>query len=226
MDIAWELVKEDRFPEYAWILAGSQTRGRGRLNREWISGEGNLMISMRLPVNAGNLGNLLSPALALPLVQSLNETGVAARIKWPNDIMAGDVKVGGILIEQRNEIIVAGIGINLVTAPQTSREENFFQIKAGCLQAYGVNLEPASLWTLFLKNIKSQLPALIANPLKVAEKVEAVLAFKEEPVVLQNTGRCDGPAVILGVDVCGNLRVRTSGGVYSISAGSIFLPVV
>lgn len=225
MDIAWELVKEGRFPEYTWILSDNQTRGRGRFNREWVSGEGNLMVSVRLPDTVGNLGGLLSPALALSLVQSLNETGVAARIKWPNDIMAGNVKVGGILIEQRNENIVAGIGINLAMAPQTSREENFFQIKAGCLREYGVDLKPATLWTLFLKNIKYQLPALIVNPFQVAEKVETVLAFKGEPVVLQNTGGCDGPAVILGVDTRGNLRVRTSGGVYSISSGSISLRV-
>lgn len=225
MDVVWTLIRENTLPEYGWIQTGRQTRGRGRLNREWVSEQGSLMVSIRLPDIAGKLEGLLSPALALPLVACLTDLGVPARIKWPNDIMVGRRKVGGILIEQKGRFTVAGIGMNLAAAPETSREESFFQIQAGCLEDYGIKLKPAPLWTLLSERIRHQLPVLISDPHRAVEHIQGVLAFKGETVILHHTGICDGPAQILGIDTRGCLVVRTLSGKFFISSGSVSLRV-
>jgi BirA family biotin operon repressor/biotin-[acetyl-CoA-carboxylase] ligase len=221
MDLAWDLYRSGRFPEYAWVLAENQTRGRGRMGRQWVSVSGNLFAALRLPDAARNLGTLLSMALALPLVRTLEELGVTGLIKWPNDIMAGPCKVGGILIEDKHQAMIAGIGMNLCAAPENSGTEKFFHIKAGCLQASGVDVDPYRLWDLCLIHILQQFPALVSDPALVAKQVDAHLAWKDQVVVVENTGKNDGPARILGIDPAGRLCIRTTKGISPISSGTV-----
>jgi BirA family transcriptional regulator, biotin operon repressor / biotin---[acetyl-CoA-carboxylase] ligase len=221
MDLAWDLHGAGLFPEYAWVLAQRQTQGRGRMGRQWVSVFGNLFAAIRLPDAAGDLDGLLSLSLALPLVSTLAHLDVPARIKWPNDIMVGPCKVGGILVEEKQGKMVAGIGMNLCAAPQISKTENFFHITAGCLHAYGGNINPYRLWHLFLKNITHQFPKMMSDPARIAKHVDAHLAWKNETVVLENSGKHDGPAQILGVDPDGRLSIRTAKGISFISSGTI-----
>lgn len=226
MDLAWDLYRAGRFPEYAWVLAQNQTRGRGRMGRQWVSVSGNLFAALRLPDAAGNLGTLVSMALALPIVQALKDLGVRCLIKWPNDIMAGPCKVGGILVEDRQQTMIAGIGMNLGAAPENSGTENFFQIKAGCLQVSGVHVTPEKLWDLFLLHILQQFPALVTDPAQVVKQVDAHLAWKDQAVVVENTGKNDGPARILGIDPAGRLCIRTAAGISPMSSGTIHPSII
>ncbi len=221
MDLAWELYGAGRFPEYAWVLAENQTRGRGRMGRQWVSVSGNLFAAIRLPDAARNLGTLVTMALALPLISTLESLGVPGLIKWPNDIMVGPCKVGGILVEEKQKKMVAGIGMNLCAAPENSGTENFFHIRAGCLQQSGVDLTIFRLWNLCLTQIMQTFPALISDPALVAQKVDAHLAWKDQTVVVENTGKNDGPARILGVDLAGRLCIRTATGISLIDSGTI-----
>jgi BirA family transcriptional regulator, biotin operon repressor / biotin---[acetyl-CoA-carboxylase] ligase len=221
MDLAWELYGKGLLAEWSWIRAQTQTQGRGRLGRRWVSDEGNLMVSLRLPDKAGNMGTFLSLALAFCLVRVLEDIGIYAQIKWPNDIMSGFEKLGGILIEQRKEVIVAGIGLNIGSAPVNSPTEDFFQFRATCLKKTNANIDILNLWTLFLNSIRSELTDMVLYPEKAAEAVEKFLAFKGDIVVLENTGICDGPARLTGIDTKGRLGVQTSEGDFFIQAGQI-----
>jgi BirA family transcriptional regulator, biotin operon repressor / biotin---[acetyl-CoA-carboxylase] ligase len=226
MDLAWELSETKHLAEWGWIRAKTQSHGRGQFGREWVSDKGNLMVSLRLPDEAGNLGSFLSLALALCIVRVLESLGVPAGIKWPNDIMLGFEKLGGILIEQRKEKIVAGIGLNISSAPKKSYNENFFQIRAACLKKINIDIDPLKLWGLFLDNIRCDLSDMMVHPEKAVEAVESFLAFKGDIVVLKSTGICDGPARIIGIDTQGRLGVQTSEGVFFIHSGQISLRVV
>lgn len=221
MDLAWDLHGSGLFPEYAWVLAQSQTQGRGRMGRQWVSVFGNLFAAIRLPDAAVDLGGLLSLSLALPLVGTLEHLDLPVRIKWPNDIMAGPCKLGGILVEEKQGKMVAGIGMNLCAAPKNSSTEHFFHITVGCLHQFGVHITPFRLWYLFLKNITYQFPKMISDPALITKKVDAHLAWKDQAVVLENTGKHDGPAQILGVDPEGRLSIRTAKGISFISSGTI-----
>ena len=115
---------EARNPRYGHgdaICAERQSAGRGQRGQTWSSEEGcNLMFSLVwepcfLPVSEQFL---LSEAVALALTDLFGGYGIDARIKWTNDIYAGDRKLVGILIEHhlaggRLARTVAGIGINV-----------------------------------------------------------------------------------------------------------------
>ncbi len=106
------------------VIAGSQTKGRGRLGRRWESPAGvNIYMSVILrpdlePKDATLLTVLSSVASARAI---RGETGLNAEIKWPNDLICRDKKLGGILTELRlisGKILFAviGIGINVNAA--------------------------------------------------------------------------------------------------------------
>lgn len=226
MDLAWDLAGRDLLPEFAFVRAETQTHGRGQFGRAWVSAPGNLFVTVRLPDSAEILDTLLPLALGLALVRALETLRVPAHIKWPNDILIGLSKVGGILVEKKGPVIMAGMGLNISSAPESSPRENFFHIKSGCLAESGVNLEPSDVWALVLEQIKRHIPGMISNPLTVIEHTESVLAFKGETVVLEDTGDSDGPARIAGIDPQGRLIIETIKGIRSISRGRIILRLV
>ncbi|MFA5905647.1 MAG: biotin--[acetyl-CoA-carboxylase] ligase, partial [Desulfobacula sp.] len=176
MDLAWDMHEKGLFPEYAFVRAESQTRGRGQFRREWVSEPGNLFVTLRLADSTRILDNLLPLAVALCVVGALKDLHLPARIKWPNDIMMGQAKVGGILIEQKSGAVMAGIGINIGFAPESSHKENFFHIKSGCLKKSGVNLEASRVWRLIFEKIRRHMPGMMKAPEKVAKDTEALLA--------------------------------------------------
>ncbi len=104
------------------ILAGEQTEGRGRVERTWLSPEGNIALSVILHPDVASLPYLIMIA-SLAVVHSIEAvTGLKTQIKWPNDILIDGKKVCGILIENEvkgNKAVYAivGIGINVDLGP-------------------------------------------------------------------------------------------------------------
>lgn len=103
-----------------WI-ADFQTQGRGQRGNKWESGKGeNLTFSILLRPEFLHPSRqfLISQICALGVSRYLNDKGLPAKIKWPNDIYIGDKKICGILIENsisgdKLAVSVAGIGFNL-----------------------------------------------------------------------------------------------------------------
>lgn len=92
------------------VVAEHQSAGRGRLDRRWDAPEGTaLLASFVLHPNP-----LLSLAAGVAAAQAC---GPAVRLKWPNDLLLDDRKLGGILVEVAGGKAVCGIGINLTWAP-------------------------------------------------------------------------------------------------------------
>jgi BirA family biotin operon repressor/biotin-[acetyl-CoA-carboxylase] ligase len=108
----------DGAPDGTIVVADVQTAGRGRRGRAWRAEPGtSLLVSVllrpRLPVSELPL---LSLTTAVAVAETLSEAGVAARIKWPNDILARGRKIAGILLESRlgrETVVAVGIGVNL-----------------------------------------------------------------------------------------------------------------
>lgn len=222
MDLAWYLYAQERFPEYAWVQADVQTRARGRQGRVWVSGPGSLAVTMRLPDTAAGAGPLLSMAVVLPLIQALAELNVPASVKWPNDILIHGRKAGGILVEEKQGVWMAGIGMNIQEIPESSPKEHFFHMPAGCLRHSGVIMKIFDIWECFLEKILDRFPALTEDPAAIVREVNAVLAWKNETVVLVHSGSADGPAIVLGVDLQGRIGLRTKKGITYIHSGTIY----
>jgi biotin-[acetyl-CoA-carboxylase] ligase BirA-like protein len=99
------------------IWALEQTAGRGRRNRTWFSDISSLTFSLIWWLPNYRKASLVPLALGLGIAQELQIYSSSIKVKWPNDIWAGDKKLAGILCEStRSESglwVVAGIGINV-----------------------------------------------------------------------------------------------------------------
>jgi len=115
------LLAENGSREGTVVVAEHQTKGRGRLGREWVSpGNTGLYFSLVLrpdisPAEAGKITLMIAVSVARVLRDSY---GVAAAIKWPNDVYLDNEKVCGILTEMNAEqdlinFVIVGIGINV-----------------------------------------------------------------------------------------------------------------
>jgi BirA family transcriptional regulator, biotin operon repressor / biotin---[acetyl-CoA-carboxylase] ligase len=115
-------------PEGTVALAARQSAGRGRLGRTWTSPDGGVYLSAVLrPAVAPVQVASLALAVALGVVRGLESLGATSRVKWPNDVLLGDGKLVGVLLEMSAESdavewVVAGVGLNVrppATAPRT-----------------------------------------------------------------------------------------------------------
>jgi len=107
--------------EGALVLAESQTKGKGRLGRSWFSPKyKGIYLSLLLKPKILPAGaSILTLLAAVSICEAIKEiTGLDARIKWPNDILIGHKKLGGILTELSAEMdeinfVIIGIGLNV-----------------------------------------------------------------------------------------------------------------
>lgn len=118
-DTAWEKAIKGE-PEGAVIFAEFQTKGRGRLKRQWFSpGRKGLLFSVILkPHLAPNYVPMITAMSAVSVARAITKyTGLSSWIKWPNDIFVNGKKAAGILTEINTELdvikfVVLGIGVN------------------------------------------------------------------------------------------------------------------
>ena len=112
---------DSRYDHFDVIWAEHQSKGRGQRGHSWHSTEGeNLTFSVVLKPSFLPIIEqfLLSEVVALALVATFKAFGIECRIKWTNDIYAGDKKITGVLIEHslsgdKIARTIAGIGINI-----------------------------------------------------------------------------------------------------------------
>jgi BirA family biotin operon repressor/biotin-[acetyl-CoA-carboxylase] ligase len=121
MDAAREAARNGA-PEGTVVVAGAQTRGRGRMRRPWQTPEGNVAVSIVLYLDTAALPYLVMMA-SLAAARAIEEaTGLDTALKWPNDVLVNGKKVCGILVENevrsdRPATAIVGIGINIELDP-------------------------------------------------------------------------------------------------------------
>ncbi len=119
MDEAMTLAR-DGCPDFTVVVADRQTKGRGRLARQWQSIQGGLYFTMVLRPNLLPAESaLINLAAAVDMAETLISLyGVKAQLKWPNDILVGHRKLVGILSQMaaesdRIDFVNLGIGVNV-----------------------------------------------------------------------------------------------------------------
>jgi len=104
----------------AWnaVRAETQTAGRGRFQRKWVSDRGGLWLSAVVPI-ASPSDRILPLLAGLAICESLHGLGVRhLRLRWPNDVMVRDCKLAGVLIDQfKPGLAVIGMGLNIDNQP-------------------------------------------------------------------------------------------------------------
>jgi BirA family biotin operon repressor/biotin-[acetyl-CoA-carboxylase] ligase len=123
MNVARELARND-CPHFTVVIAGRQTKGRGRLKRTWLSSDGGLYFTMILrPKIPPALSSRVNFAASMILARTLGKMfEIDAMVKWPNDILIGGRKVSGLLSEMEAEtdmvrFVNVGVGINVNNDP-------------------------------------------------------------------------------------------------------------
>jgi BirA family transcriptional regulator, biotin operon repressor / biotin---[acetyl-CoA-carboxylase] ligase len=224
------------------LVAEAQTAARGRLGRRWTSPpRAALTFSVLLRprgVPPARLGwmPLLAGVAAAAAVREV--TGVDAALKWPNDLLAGGRKLGGILAERSGPAVVAGIGINVwqdqAGLPGDAATSLLLETPAGGT-ARGGDGSAAEVPGLRERLLAELLAALShwylawrdqASPgdadacgLRREYTRRCVTLGREVFVTMPGAEAISGTAA--GVDWAGRLEVRTAHGMVSVTAGDV-----
>jgi BirA family biotin operon repressor/biotin-[acetyl-CoA-carboxylase] ligase len=116
-----DLLADGSAVEGDWLIALAQEVGRGRQGRAWESLEGNFFGSTLVVLKPGDPpAASLSLAAGIALIRAVEAAAPATGLilKWPNDLLMGSAKLGGILLERNGDRLVAGFGVNLARAPE------------------------------------------------------------------------------------------------------------
>lgn len=146
----------DALPMPLCVYADSQTQGRGRMTRSFISPEGGLYMSVLLPAKTPEEAAGKTPYAAVAVLRALFDLGVTdVRIKWVNDLYLDGKKICGILCEHVPGGVIIGIGVNIQTPRGGFPPEAG---PAGAIDQDGVTRDS------LLEKILLHLPAALENP--------------------------------------------------------------
>jgi len=218
-------------------FAEAQSAGRGRRGRQWFSPFARNIyctvgISREIP--AARQG-LLSIVTGIALCRSLRaQTGLAVRLKWPNDLLLADAKLGGILIESRTLgvgrfFFAIGFGLNLMmSADELATLErpatSLYQALGGDLGDHqGEDLDRSDL---LVASIEAVIAAIRAFEIDAVARLIAEFsdldAYHQRSVeVVSAEQRISG--FNRGIDEYGQLRLETAQGIELHSAAEISL---
>lgn len=162
LDVAAVLAGAGLLPPWSSVIVTAQTRGRGQLRRVWISPPGNIYAAIRLPCDAVFAGSAAACVIGGLLAEALRRIGVPVAMKWPNDIILLDrgqagkeawTKVGGILLEERGDVLLAGIGLNTAGAPEPAALREGYALPAGRLPLPTAFCSAVSAWSALVEQI-------------------------------------------------------------------------
>jgi BirA family biotin operon repressor/biotin-[acetyl-CoA-carboxylase] ligase len=210
------------------LVAEEQTAGRGRLGRSWSSPpRAALACSVLLrPAAVPPAGRAWLPLLTGMAVAAAlrSEAGVAATLKWPNDVLVADRKIAGILAEAHGDAIVAGIGLNVTL----TEAELPVPTATSLLLESAACLDRERLLAAVLTELASRYRAWAAGPDPAAPDARALREeYLRWCVTVGRKVRVElpGGALLTGtaadVDETGRLAVRAGSGTTLVGAGDV-----
>ncbi len=222
---------EDGAPSGTVVVTDRQTAGRGSRGRTWMaSPESSLTFSV-LWSFPGGLERLsgLSLAVGVAVVQALRRCGASGvQLKWPNDILFGQGKLGGILVElhadEQGAKAIIGIGLNL-RLPESIGEPSVAALPAAALEQIVAELpERHLLLSHLLRALAATFDRFAAGGFAaVRADWHASHAWQDRPVRLLRDGRIDKEGVCAGADTDGALLVSTAHGLERCLSGDVSL---
>ncbi len=204
-------------------MAHSQTAGRGRHGRTWVSPAGNLYLSIvvrpNLPAErSGELAFVTAVALHRA-INDLHPAGTLA-LKWPNDVLINDAKLCGILIENHIEAAqiafsIVGVGINVASSPAGT------SYPATSLIQCGIAVDPESLAGSVLRQLQSVRGVWSKQGFEHIASEWTQAAWRRDARVVIDDGAERKSGIFVGLSRYGALRLSTDSGIAEISSGSL-----
>ncbi len=154
LDLLYHLAGEEIPGPWGSLICHTQWAGRGRRGRKWSSGKGNIFGALLLPEMPPSWENLEPLAAGFFISSGLSKRGFKTGVKWPNDLISSGRKIGGILVERKNGLTAAGIGINLNSSPGPEPSGRGFLPPGNLTSEGGDRVPPAALWEFLVKDFK------------------------------------------------------------------------
>ena len=222
-DLAWNFLRKRNLPPWSAVLALGQSRGRGQLRREWVSPPGNLYVSFFLPRQIAELDAMASLATGYCIHAALGRMKIVTRIKWPNDLLlhgphGAEGKFGGLLLEEREGRLLAGLGLNLLSAPDDYALREGRSVPAMALSACGMTVFDfwlslaQHMWYVFDRELAGM------SLETIRQKVEGALTWMGRRVHAEEAGVS---GELAGLNADGSLCLRTVSGMVAVSSGSV-----
>ena len=205
-------------------ITHSQSAGRGQQGRTWQHRLGEcLMFSLAwsFPQPQHQL-SALTLTVALACYRSLNKLGIKVQIKWPNDLVIGNLKLGGILIEtvrqESKTVAIIGIGINFM-APKSMKQATSIQAASSHL-----SLTADDVLESLLSELGMLLPQFERNGFTpLLADYEVANRDTDHNVRLLHNNQLFAEGRVIGVTAQGALRLATPIGEREIVSGEISL---
>ena len=206
-----KLISEGNISHGTVILAEKQTAGRGQRGNSWQTGQGNQFtasIYLSTAFLSVNHAPFLNKALAVAVAQSVKSVvGDNVRLKWPNDILVENKKLGGILIEgnikgQQLEYVIFGLGINLNTVAEMPSSTSF--------EANGIKLSAFEYLMELLPKMQMQFELMQKFDFKLIQSqyLEFLWRLNEDQIMTTEAGE-QFLGRILNVDESGNIVIQS-----------------
>jgi len=224
-------------PSGSVLVADRQTAGRGSRGRSWLaSPDASLTFSLLWRFDGGlERMSGLSLAVGVAVVEALEACGASGvKLKWPNDILYEDAKLGGILVELYNEphndgngeansaMAVIGIGLNLLVPDNIGEGDGFVLPPAALERVISPLPERHYLFAQLLIALAREFDRFTSGGFgALREQWQARHAWQDRPVRLMRDGRVLEEGVCLGADDDGALLVRTEKGVQRCLSGDL-----
>lgn len=224
-DHAITLRKRGQLYAPAMVLTGHQLAGRGRGSNTWWSGPGSITVTFAMPIDP-----TVEPH-QLPLVAGLAVRDAVAeligdeqtvQLKWPNDLVANDRKLAGLLCERAHKVDLVGVGLNVNVDPAVVPPEIRTRITALSIIA-GRELDLTATLVTLSRHVHDRLSRRGERPfaasLKEYDRHHALVGRTVTVVVGGTdgnvTGRCEG------LDSVGRLLVRDRTKLHHVISGQV-----
>lgn len=201
-------------PDNLIITAKQQTKGRGRVGREWVSEEGNLFASFIFDISKQPNPELYSYFCALAICDLLKKYDVKPELKWPNDVLVTNEKIAGILLEKCSNFLICGVGLNIDSNPEYLSDR-----KTTSLKSLNIDIDANTALKLLSANLASIKEEYKKNHLRNLAGIIDDLLIKGS-AVLSMGNRIKG--AIMGIDEEGKMIFKTESGIEKISSGEVF----
>ena len=203
------------------IVAKTQTAGRGRIQRSWLSEPGGLYFSVVLkPKQIDFLPNL-TQLMALSVCRALRTLHVPAQLKWPNDVLVNNQKICGILSEAVTsakgfEALVLGVGINVAQQDLSQAGQ-----PAVSLYMLGVKTTEEEILSAVLEHFFAQYEEVLQNGFSaIRSEYLNYFPYIGKQVTIQN-GATPARGTVETISPDGKLVLNTPAGQTIISIGDM-----
>jgi BirA family biotin operon repressor/biotin-[acetyl-CoA-carboxylase] ligase len=225
---AFELAELNKISEKEIILANSQTHGKGRQSRNWSSPRGNLYFSLLLRPKISlekipliSFVGIVALRVALEKIFAEREIGTTLENKWPNDLLIGEKKCAGLLLEskinqQNAEFIILGIGLNIDSNP----DHTIFP--ATNLKKFGIEISAELALKKFLDEFQKLYENFLLYGYGAVRQLWLQSAYNLGKKVTVKQGEKEISGIFKDIDREGNLILENEDGLLKINVGDIF----